>query len=139
MSRFTVVLSRTLVASPAVPDGDAGFCAPCLDVVETSDGLVIIVDLPGARPDEIRVTCLGATLVIEGAKAESVRPGPALALVERFHVVERAAGAFRRVVRLPWSVDRDRGEARFRDGVLRVTFPRGGARTGSPLESEIGG
>ena len=135
MSRFTVVLSRTLLASPAAPDGDAGLCAPCLDVVETSDGLVIAVDLPGACPDEIRVTCLGATLVIEGAKAESVRP----ALVERFHAVERTAGAFRRVVRLPWSVDGDRGEARFRDGVLSVTFRRDGAQTGSPIESEIGG
>ena len=124
MSPFTVVLSRTLLAHAAIPDGGAAFGAPCLDVVERDDRLVVVVDLPGSGPDEIRVTCLGATLVVDGAKAESVRRGAAQAAIERFHTVVRAAGPFRRVVRLPWVVDPDRGEARYRDGVLTVTFPR---------------
>jgi HSP20 family protein len=131
VSPFTVVLSHALLAQAAVPDGDAAFGAPCLDVVESDDRLVVVVDLPGSRPDEIRVTCLGATLVVDGAKGESVRPGATLTTVERFHTVERAAGPFRRVVRLPWVVDPDRGEARYRDGVLTVTFPRVGRALGA--------
>jgi HSP20 family protein len=131
VSPFTVVLSRALLVHAAVPDGDAALGSPCLDVVERDDRLVVIVDLPGSHPDEIRVTCQGATLVVDGAKAESVRSGAALAAVERFHTVERAAGPFRRIVRLPWVVDPDRGEARYRDGVLTVTFPRVGPAPGT--------
>jgi len=39
-------------------------------------------------------------------------------------VVERSTGSFRRVVRLPCRVDRERGHDCFRDGVLTVSLPR---------------
>ncbi len=125
MSLFTVVFSRTILAGAALPDGDAGLAAPPLDVVETREGLVVEVDVPGARPTEIRVTCHQDALVIEGVKPESVRSSACQASVERFHVVERAAGSFRRVIPLPWPVRGGGGEARVRDGVLTVSLPRG--------------
>ncbi len=127
MSLFTVVFSRTILAGAALPDGGAGLAVPPLDVVETREGLVVEVDVPGTRPTAIRVICHEDALVLEGVKPESVRSGVCEAPVECFHVIERAAGSFRRVIPLPWPVRRDGGEAHVRDGVLTISLPRGSA------------
>jgi HSP20 family protein len=41
-----------------------------------------------------------------------------------FHRVERRSGMFRRVLPLPSEVVEDRVEARFIDGVLKITLPK---------------
>ena len=97
MSPFTVIFSHALVATPAVPDGDESACMPPLDVVESSWRLVITVDLPGARPDGLRVSCVGDVLVIDGTRAATPGCRSSRSAIERFHVVERPAGPFRRV------------------------------------------
>jgi HSP20 family protein len=41
-----------------------------------------------------------------------------------FHRVERRAGMFRRVLPLPAEVMHDQVDARFTDGVLKITLPK---------------
>ena len=43
---------------------------------------------------------------------------------DQYHRVERGYGAFRRSFSLPASVDPNRVEAGYQDGVLTVTLPR---------------
>ena len=41
-----------------------------------------------------------------------------------YHFSERRFGSFRRAVQLPQHIDRDKIEANFKNGVLRVTLPK---------------
>ena len=125
MSPLAAFFPRMLLAGGPVPEVDGGVWAPPLDVYVTGGDLVIEVELPGTAPGDIRLTCYEHVLLIEGAKGDTVPRGKAA--VERFLCVERAAGPFRRLVEFPWPVDRSRGRARFRDGVLTVVLPKLGS------------
>jgi HSP20 family protein len=123
VSSFTVVLSRlSPLVEALAPEAPVGAWAPPVDVRETATDLVIEVELPGTAAADIRVTCHEDAVLVEGVKGESVRPG--MPAADRFLRVERAAGPFRRVVPLPTAVDRDRGHACVRDGVLAIAFPK---------------
>lgn len=97
-------------------------CAVPLDVVETSQGIEVVVDLVGVHPDAVQVVVARDTLVVSGHKkpAACAHHGEAT-----FHVAERVFGRFGRAVRLTGSAyDVGRAEATLRAGELRVTLPR---------------
>src|SRR5438105_188151 len=72
----------------------------------------------------------GGALVVCGHKAEE--NGDASST---YRVSERRYGRFERAFPLPADVDRDRIEAQFRDGVLRITLPK--SPTAAPQKSRI--
>jgi HSP20 family protein len=128
VSPFGVFSRLAILAWPLLPGRDEDWGAPPLDIYETRSDLVIELELPGTRADEIRVSCEGDMLVIEGKTGETLPRGPAE--VSRFHCVERASGPFRRRVRLPATVLGERASARLSDGVLTVRVPKtAGERT----------
>ncbi len=90
-----------------------------LDVEHDGDSVVISASLPGVKPDDIKVTIDGDVLSIRaetGQSAERKEDG--------YLVHERRAGAFYRALRLPETVDREKVESRYEDGVLKVTLPQ---------------
>jgi HSP20 family protein len=89
---------------------------PPVDIHEQDDALVLLVDLPGMKPDEIGLTVDQESLTVEGARVQSAR-GNGLRL-------ERPMGRFRRSFRIGVPVNPDGVEAAYRDGVLRVSIPR---------------
>ncbi|MBN1457892.1 MAG: Hsp20/alpha crystallin family protein [Armatimonadetes bacterium] len=89
---------------------------PPVDIHEQDDALVLLVDLPGMKPDEIDLTVDHESLTIEGERLQSAR-GNGLRL-------ERPMGRFRRSFRIGVAVNPDGVEATYRDGVLRVSVPR---------------
>ncbi len=107
--------------------GAAAECTPPLDVVETSDGVEIVMDLPGVAGDHVQVVVAGNTLVIMGRK---VPPGCEHQREAAFHIAERGFGRFARGVRLSGAFDVARGAATMRDGELRVTLSRIDERRG---------
>jgi HSP20 family protein len=96
---------------------------PPIDLYETPDAFVLEMDIPGTKRDDIRVEVEGPYLVIEGQR-DFKRTHNRV----RFHYQERCCGEFIRQVALPQSVDKDRIEAELKDGVLRVTLPKGNHR-----------
>jgi HSP20 family protein len=111
----------------------AGECAPALDVYETDDTLDIVVDLPGVRPDAVRILAKRDAILIAGDKA------PRRARAESsFHLVERGYGRFARVVRLTRACDPARARATLVDGELRVSLPKIADRRGRPIPVAIG-
>jgi HSP20 family protein len=93
---------------------------PPVDIYETAEKDVVVkVDLPGLKRDEIKVTFENQVLSIEGLRQPGVQ-----AEQERAHLVERSHGAFRRSFTLPATVDAARVDASYQDGVLVVKLPR---------------
>jgi len=95
-----------------------GNCRPPLDILEHSDALDVVMDIPGVPADALRVAVRGSTLLVVGRKLA----GP-LEPHARFHLAERAYGRFARAVRLAGAFDGARARATVSDGQLRIRLP----------------
>jgi len=127
VSRLFEDLDRSLGSSRRTP---VGHCTPVLDVQETADALVVVVDLPGVTPEGVRVLIKNATLVVAGEKPW---PYPAGRGDATFHLVERAFGRFARAVKLDGAVDAGRARAILGGGELRVIVPKIDERRGKDI------
>jgi HSP20 family protein len=94
---------------------------PQLDVTEDEDRLVLEIDLPGVRREDVTIEVHGRTLVIAGSRKIVRRE-----LGERYSHCERVSGSFRRSVPLPLKVDEEKITATLEEGILRVEIPRKG-------------
>lgn len=97
-----------------------GAWVPAVDIYETdAKDIVVKIDLPEMKREEIKVTFENNILTIEGER-QLVRE----AKDEQYHRVERGYGSFRRSFTLPASVDASKVSASYTDGVLSVRLPR---------------
>jgi HSP20 family protein len=96
-------------------------CTPPIDVIETSEGIEIVMDIPGVAAEQIQVVVEHNTVAVIGEKTPS---GCQHHREAAFHVAERGFGHFVRGVRLTGAFDVGRGLATLRDGELRVALPR---------------
>lgn len=90
-----------------------------MDVYETDDQIVVTVELPGMRAEDVEVSVEDSTLTVGGSREVSSEVEQ-----ERYHRIERRYGAFSRAVTLPPQVDTSKVDARFSDGVLTIEIPR---------------
>jgi len=81
--------------------------------------VVVRVEIPGVRGDDLRVNVDGAFLRISG-----VRKVPAHIPVKRLLQMEIAFGPFEREIRVGVPFDRENVSARLEDGFLAVTLPK---------------
>ena len=107
-------------------------CRPPLDVLETSNAIEVIVDVPGVPADSLRVVVRRSTLIVVGAKLAV----PAEHNM-RFHLAERSYGRFARAVRLSGAFDAARAHAVVKGGLLRVILPRLDDRRGRVLKIAV--
>lgn len=106
-------------------------CRPAIDVFETSQGLEVLVDLPGVPASSLRVIVRRNTLLVAGAKLAAT---PEAA---RYHLAERAYGRFARAVRLSGAFDLGRARATTGAGQLRITLPRIEERRGHSIRIPV--
>jgi HSP20 family protein len=99
-------------------EGFMGF-VPRANVVENEKGLEVTVEIPGVKPEEVKVELHGNDLWVTGEKKEEKEENG-----KTFHRMERRYGEFRRVIPLPENVDRETITAEFKDGVLNVAIPK---------------
>jgi HSP20 family protein len=97
----------------------SGYFVPRADVVETENEFDVTVDLPGMKPEDVKVEVKNGDLWITGKRAEEKEDKGAT-----YHRVERRYGEFRRVLALPATIDRDKVAAKYDNGVLNVTVPK---------------
>ena len=97
-----------------------GAWMPPVDIFSTGEHeLVIKAEIPGMNKDEIDITVENFTLTIHGEKKaeQAVKD-------DQFHRVERSYGAFTRSFALPHTVDSNKVEASYKDGVLTIKLPQ---------------
>jgi HSP20 family protein len=106
---------------------------PAVDIYETAQKDVVVkVELPEMKREDIKVTFEDQVLAIEGTREITADVAK-----EHYHRVERGHGAFRRTFTLPASVDGSRINAAYVDGVLTITLPR--REETRPRQIPIGG
>ncbi len=93
--------------------------APVVDVYETDQELVVKVELPGVKKENVEVSIRDNALYIRGEKKEEKEEK-----TETYHRVERVYGRFERVLPLPTDVKVESAKAEFRDGVLEIRIQK---------------
>jgi HSP20 family protein len=92
---------------------------PPVDIFEDSEAIRIMAELPGVRPDDVKISLEGNVLTIHGQKQQIAEER-----TERVHRYERTYGVFERTFSLPASVDANKIKAQYDVGVLTVTLPK---------------
>lgn len=90
-----------------------------VDMYETEEDVVVKAALPGIDPDDVDVSVTGNTLTIKGQTRaeEEVKE-------ENYICRERTFGAYSRSLRLPLTVEADKAEAEYENGVLTLRLPK---------------
>jgi len=91
---------------------------PRADIYETDENIVVAVDVPGASEDQIDVTLEKDLLSIKALVDTKDPEGYALTLAEY------QVGDYQRSFKLNGEINRDKIEASYRDGVLRLYLPK---------------
>lgn len=92
---------------------------PAVNIRTHENGAIITAELPGVDPEKLDITASENSLTLRG---ERTRPEPEG--LTAWHRTERRVGAFSRTIEMPFAIDRDKIEARFRNGVLEVHLSR---------------
>lgn len=90
--------------------------SPVVDLMETHDEYIIIIDVAGAEDRAFDIAIQGKTLVISGSRPEHSQGK------RRYHLSEIRIGPFERKVTLPGPVAADDTRARYERGLLRISL-----------------
>jgi HSP20 family protein len=94
--------------------------APSVDIEEADDAYTIKADLPGVDKKDIDVKMENGMLSIRGEKHAETESGNG----SKRHRTERFHGSFARSFMLPDSVEADKIDAAYKDGVLMLVIPK---------------
>lgn len=92
---------------------------PPVDIYETGEGIVLKIELPGVKKDDVSVEVKDNVLTIKGERLLD----PAIK-DEHYYRKERSFGKFNRSFSLQELIKPDLIKASFKDGVLTVEVPR---------------
>jgi len=92
---------------------------PPVDIFEEGDQIRIMAEVPGVRPEDVKISLENDVLTIHGSKQQTAEER-----TERVHRYERTYGSFERSFTLPTTVDANAIKASYEHGVLTVTLPK---------------
>jgi HSP20 family protein len=102
--------------------------SPRTDIYETRDAVVVVSDMPGVDEKSVDISVENDTLTISGKVESQAVPG------HRLVWQEYGEGDYRRAFTLSNDVDRDNITAVVKNGVLRLTLPKGGPAKARKIE-----
>jgi HSP20 family protein len=126
---FAALQEAALTDEPAAP----GTWSPPVDLCETSAAVVVRIELPGVRAEQIKIGLTSAQLRICGEKKKRVPRHRILS-----HLCsERVYGHFSRVVPLRWTINVREATAEMVNGILTVRLPKQKDRRGAEFRVPI--
>lgn len=101
----------------AWPQPSAFIWRPPTDVYETPDELIVVIELAGVLEDDMTVTLFSDLLVVDGRRKQ-----PPCAEMNACHQLGIKYGDFRSEVHVPVSVDSEKVNAEYKNGLLKVAL-----------------
>lgn len=125
-------LFRRLALAERVEPPPGGEWCPPVDVFESGQRLLVVVEVPGLAAESLRVVFRDRALVVSGER-HARRDAGAVS----FLCLERPTGRFERTIPLEGPLDVRHARATLGRGLLTVTVPRLRERRGQETEVEI--
>lgn len=107
---------RSELRWPEIPSSE---WIPSIDVQEEDNQFIIHADVPGVKASDIDISMENGMLTIKGKRQSESKEKK-----ENYLRIERASGSFLRQIALPETIDQEKIEATFRDGVLKIILPK---------------
>ena len=95
------------------------FQQPSVDVFENKNKVIVKVEIPGMTEKDIDISCLDGTLTITGQKKDEKEDRK-----NNRYYRECSYGSFSRDIYIGDSVDWSKAQAKYKNGVLSVSFPK---------------
>lgn len=116
-NEVTQTTDKTPAETPETTRGGRVY-RPLTDIVETPQGISLMLEMPGVDPEDVDITLEKRVLTING-KVHAAQP-------EKLQLAyaEYGEGDFERAFTLSEDFDPDKIEAAMANGVLTVTLPR---------------
>jgi len=92
---------------------------PAVDVSETDNEIIVKVDVPGVKPEDMEISLSDNVLIIKGEKKKEEEEKK-----ENFYRMERYYGSFMRSIQLPCEIEEDKISATYKNGVLKIILPK---------------
>lgn len=93
--------------------------APAVDIVETEEEYLVLVDLPGVDKRDLEVSVTGSLLAIKGVKKAEGNSDK-----RKVFRKETWVGSFSRTIDLPAEIDPGKIKAELKDGVLALRIAK---------------
>jgi HSP20 family protein len=106
---------------------------PLVDVVDNKDGILLKVEIPGVKQEDISISVEDNTLTVKGDRKQESQVNE-----EGCSRFERSYGVFQRSVLLPPTVDAERVKATYKDGVLEIQLPKKEEAKPKTIKIEVG-
>ena len=104
-----------------------------IDVIQKEDEIEVKASIPGISPDDIDVSIEDNVLTMRAEKTEETEDKDTSYLVR-----ERRFGSFYRALRLPETVDADKIESHYENGVLTITMPKAEEKKKKQIQVKVG-
>jgi HSP20 family protein len=99
---------------------DGSSWVPAVDIQENDNEILLELELPGLKSENVEVTAENGVLTVRGEKKSERKEGEE----NRYHLVERTYGSFMRTFQLPQGIDEEQINAEFENGVLMLHIPK---------------
>lgn len=96
-----------------------GTFAPKMDIIETERAYEVSVMLPGLKKEDIKIDLENRFLTVSGERKVTENREDV-----KYHLVEAYYGSFSRTITLPENVNREKVNAIFLDGILKITIEK---------------
>jgi HSP20 family protein len=108
--------------------------SPAVDIFETENELVLKADVPDVDLKDIEVRVENQTLTIRGERKFAEQEN-----TKGYHRIERSYGTFVRSFAVPSTVDTEKVNAVYKNGVLSVSLPKKEAAKPRQVKVEVQG
>jgi HSP20 family protein len=92
--------------------------SPAVEVSQHEGNLVVRAELPGLKPDDVKLQITDDSIIIEGERKDEREETRGSR-----HISERRYGMFYRAIPLPEGINPEQARARFDNGVLEISVP----------------
>ena len=89
-----------------------------LDLYETPDDVVVKLALPGIKPEDVNIQVQGEQLIIDANLPEEKQENAT------YYVRGLMNGEYHRQITLPVSIDANKVDASFENGILTISLPK---------------
>jgi HSP20 family protein len=105
--------------------------APAVDVYENGEKVVLKLDIPGIKEEDLDIRVENQTLSVRGERKFDSEERE-----ENFHRIERRYGSFFRSFSLPTTVDTENVQANYNAGVLKLELKK--KASAQPKQIKVG-
>jgi HSP20 family protein len=105
-----------------------------LDDVQREDEVVVKASVPGMKPDGIDLSIEDNVLTIRAERKPDFEDDKSVYLIQ-----ERPTGSFYRALRLPETVDANKIQSTYENGVLTITLPKAEEKKKKQIKIQVSG